>query len=65
MLSLSQQIRAGIVLNSLYQKHAFVRRYVWLLLKIAPGKYKRLLKLKNTIGLLCVLAAICAIGLGN
>ena len=65
MLSLSQQIRAGIALNSLYQKHAFVRGYVWLLLKIAPAKYKRLLKLKNAAALLCVFAAICAIGLGN
>lgn len=61
MLSLSQQIRAGMLLHGLCQRHALVRGYVSLLLKFAPAKYKRLLEIKQTIASLLVLTTIAAI----
>lgn len=45
MLSFSQKVRAGLELGDLYQRHAFVRHYVSLVLRIAPIKYKRLFRL--------------------
>lgn len=50
MLSLSQQIRAGLVLNGLYERNPFVRRYVSLVVRLAPSKYQRLFKLRNIFG---------------
>jgi hypothetical protein len=47
MLTISQQIRAGMALNSLYRRHASVRWYLSLLLRLAPRKYKRLLEAKR------------------
>lgn len=61
MLSLSQQVRAGMTLHSLCKRHAFVRGYISLLAKIAPAKYKRLLEIKKTVASLFVLITICAI----
>ncbi len=61
MLSLSQQIKAGMALHGLCKRHRLVRGYVSLLLKFAPAKYKRLLKIKRTVASLVVLITIAAI----
>lgn len=61
MLSLSQQIRAGMVLYGLCKRHALVRGYVSLLLKFAPAKYKQLLKVKQTVASMVVLITVAAI----
>jgi hypothetical protein len=50
MLSLSQQIRAGLALNELYERHPLVRCYLSLVLMIAPRKYRRLFELRDIIG---------------
>ena len=61
MLSLSQQIKAGIALHGLCKRHRFVRGYVSLLLKFAPAKYKRLLNIERTVASFAVVVAIAAI----
>lgn len=61
-LSISQQLRAGMALNRLYKRHALVRWYVSLLLKIAPRRYRQLLEIKRKAALMFILIAICAIG---
>ncbi|GEM_PF-3966124 len=61
MLSLSQQIQAGMVLYGLCKRHALVRGYVSLLLKMAPARYKQLLNIKRMVASLFVLMAVCAI----
>ncbi len=61
MMSFSQKVRAGVFLSGLYDRHAFVRLYLRLLLRIAPRKYKRLLRAKKALGVLCVALAIGAL----
>jgi len=61
MLSISQQIRAGMVLHGLCKRHALVRGYVSLLLKFAPAKYKQLFKIERTVASFAVVVAIAAI----
>lgn len=50
MLTRSQQIRAGFVLNNLCERHAFVKHYVALAVRMAPPRYKQLFRLRNTFG---------------
>ncbi len=61
MFSLSQKLRVGFELNGLCERHAFVRHYVSLMLKVAPRRYKRLFKLGNAAGIIFSLLALCAI----
>ena len=61
MLSLSQKVQIGLELNGVCERHAFVRRYVSLMLRVAPRRYKRLLKLGNTAGSILALLVVCAI----
>ena len=49
MLPLSQQIRAGLVLNELYEEHFLVRCFVSLVLVVAPRKYKRVFRLRELL----------------
>ena len=50
MLSLLQQIRAGFVLNELYERHPFVRLYLSLVIRVAPRRYRQLFELRNIFG---------------
>jgi hypothetical protein len=57
-------MRAGMLLSDLYDRHLFIRLYLSLLLKIAPPKYKRLLKTKKVLGLFCAALVLFAFARG-
>lgn len=44
----------GMLLGELYDENTFVRLYISLMLKLAPRKYRRLLKTGKALGLLCI-----------
>ena len=51
MLSFSQKVKAGLELIDLYRRHALVRHYISLVLRVAPTRYRWLFRLTLVVSL--------------